>query len=240
MDNESGVLAAFAENMKLLAKVRGRDFSHYPTGGQDRKLMGDTVFTNSTMYSLIEFKDSTPKFKSEKLKKSRVLALCKAVFNDRTMRDYHDSCHFIAGDDPRTAEQVMYIYRHAVCNREIFNKDPEKKLSFLSEKANLEQKLYLDDYAEDLFSSTPKFALSVVEFSTYLENLVNSTTSGRKNIEICLIASSFNEHNRAISVRFDDINALHEWAIDNIYKSLPHGALTSIRRGLDGTDGPNR
>ncbi|CAI8884175.1 hypothetical protein [Pseudomonas serboccidentalis] len=221
MNNESGVLTAFARNMEAMAQDQGALFSHYPTGGQDRNLLGDTIFTNSTMYSLVEFKDSIAKINSEKQKRTRVLAVCKAVFNKNPMQMLHDSCHFIAGDDPKTFEQVMFVYRHAVCNRQIFNKEIEKKLPFLTEKTDTTSKLFLNEYAKDIFSTTPRFALNVDDFGTYLEMLVNITTEGRKNTEICLIASSINEHKRCISVRFDNIAKLHEWTSENIYKQSP-------------------
>lgn len=221
MDNESGVMAAFTRSLKIMAQVHGAYFEHYPTGGQDRSLMGDTVFTNSTMYSLVEFKDTTEKFISEKLKKQRVLAVCKAVFNKKVMKDLHDSCHFIAGDDPKTSEQVMFVYRHAICNRQVFSKDTEKNLPFLTAQANAASKLFLDEYAADVFSTKPKFALSVEEFTIYLEMLVDATTNGRKNLEVCLVASSMNDQNRCVSARFNNITELHKWAADHIYTSRP-------------------
>lgn len=234
MNNESGVMAAFTRSLKVLAKMHGAFFEYYPTGGQDRSLLADTVFTNSTLYSLVEFKDTTEKFISEKLKKQRVLAVCKAVFDKNAMRNLHDSCHFIAGDDPKTSEQVMFIYRHAICNRQVFSKDAEKNLPFLAPQANTASKLFLDEYASDVFSTKPRFALSVDEFTAYLEMLVETTTNGRKKLEVCLVASSINDQNRCVSARFDNITELHNWAIDHIYPSPTD--TVSKSKGHNGQD----
>jgi hypothetical protein len=227
-------MAAFTRSLKALAKMHGAFFEYYPTGGQDRSLLADTVFTNSTMYSLVEFKDTTKKFISEKLKKQRVLAVCKAVFNKNAMQNLHDSCHFIAGDDPDTSEQVMFVYRHAICNRQIFSKDTEKNLPFLAAQANTASKLFLNEYAADVFSTEPRFALTVDEFTTYLEMLVEATTNGRKNLAVCLVASSMNDQNRCVSARFDNITELHKWAIDHIYPSPPD--TVSKSKGDNGQD----
>ncbi|AOE65665.1 hypothetical protein A7317_01265 [Pseudomonas fluorescens] len=219
MDNESGVMAAFVRNVENIAKAKGVNFWHYPTGGQDRKLLGDTIFTNSTTYSLVEFKDTIHKASSEVHKKDRVLAVCETVFSDKIMCQLHDQCHFIAGDDLKTSEQVLFIYRHAVCNREVFAEPAEAHLPYLSSNINEGGRIYLDEYASDIFSSTPAYALSVTEFGKYLKVLVDATTGGRKGVEVCLVASDVNDQNRCISIRFDNVLDLHKWALTKLYKT---------------------
>jgi hypothetical protein len=212
-------MAAFVRNIENIAKAKGVNFWHYPTGGQDRKLLGDTIFTNSTTYSLVEFKDTIHKAASEAHKKDRVLAVCGAVFSNKIMCQLHDQCHFIAGDDPKTFEQVIFIYRHAVCNREVFTEPAEALLPYLSPNINKGGRIYLDEYASDIFSSAPAYALSVTEFRKYLKMLVDATTGGRKGTEVCLIASDINDQNRCISIRFDDVLDLHKWAQTKLYNS---------------------
>jgi len=211
MNNESGVIAAFARNMTELALAKGVDFQHYPTGGQDRKLLGDAVFTNTVDYSLIEFKDSIGDGFSEKNKQARVLAVCCAVGASDEMRELHDHCHLFAGDDEETGEQVLFVYRHAICNRSVFPEPPEDKKTCLDLNRNDSNKIYLDEYAVGLFSRNSDHTLSASEFNDYLTHLVKATTQGNKGVEVCLIASDTNSLGRFISVRFNTILELHNW-----------------------------
>ncbi|MBK3866489.1 hypothetical protein GFL09_02045 [Pseudomonas stutzeri] len=211
MKNESGVIAAFVRNMTDLASAKGVFFQHYPTGGQDRKLLGDAVFTNTVDYSLIEFKDSIGDGFSERTKQARVLALCCAVHSSDEMRNLHDHCHLFAGDDEVTGEQVLFIYRHAVCNRSVFPEPPADKKQCLDLNCDDKNIIYLDEYAEGLFSGRSDHTLSAPQFNEYLQCLVKATAQGQKGGEICLIASDTNSSGRFISVRFNTILELHDW-----------------------------
>lgn len=231
MDNENGVMSAFVDNLKELAEIQGAVFKQYPTGGSDRKLLGDTIFTNSMFYSLVEFKDSISKSNTELDKVARVFPVCEAIHKNSRMRELHDKCHFFAGDDTG-GDQVLYVYRRAVCNANVlpgFFGDKRKCLELECDPAN---KIELYEYACDLFSSSSRYALPVTEFSEYLKMLVGITTKGKKGSEICLVAAQRDGNNKCVSKRFEDVTELHVWFQEKILKipqkkNLGGGQVTS-------------
>ncbi|WP_148047004.1 hypothetical protein [Pseudomonas fluorescens] len=210
MDNENGVISAFVDNLNNLAAKCGAIFKHYPTGGADRKLLGDAVFTNSVNYSLVEFKDSLSKNKSEKKKNLRVYPVCESLYENSRMRELHNKCHFFAGDDVDGA-QTFYIYRDAVCNTQVLQGFFGERLKCLYTKCDPSKEIELYDYAVDLFSGGSLYALPAKEFDEYLNMLVSVTTKGKKGSEICLIAARRDEKNKCFSIRFDSVGELHEW-----------------------------
>ncbi|WP_192558232.1 hypothetical protein [Pseudomonas allokribbensis] len=210
MQNESGVISAFVDNLLTAARECSATFKQFPTGGQDEKLLADTIFTNLANYSLIEFKDTVLKSKTENSKVDRVYAVCSAVFSDPQLRELHDSCHLFAGDD-NDGKQVLYIYRNAVCNVEVLRNVPSGKAGCLTERCEDKDKIKLHIYAKDLFSGNAKYALPVEEFAKYIDLLVATTSQGTKGSEVCLVVGYKDGSGEFCSERFESITALHVW-----------------------------
>ena len=53
MDNELGVIAVFKDALREAAQAKGRPFKDFPLGSQDRKTMGDDLWTTSDFFALV-------------------------------------------------------------------------------------------------------------------------------------------------------------------------------------------
>jgi hypothetical protein len=201
--NEQAVIDAF--NSFLIEKARslGRHCESLALGGQDRYAGADYLLTSSTRLALIEFKYQQADLASE-ARKSRRERLCRLLEENRVMREYHDSCHFICWSNSTTGLIDLGVYRQEVCPRLLHGANASRGSGAL-QPAN---RLRADEFV-DQFLSVESRSLGIDEFESYLSWVMSETSKSPVSTLELLV------RNRDVSscavIRFSSVREAYQW-----------------------------
>lgn len=105
---EQGVIDSFCRAIKRNAIFNKTLLESFSSSGQDRWLAGDYIFTDSTDFCLIEFKDNKNALSSES-RKSIPQSLCKHLDANPEWKEVSRKCHHIAWEDNGDVISAPYI-----------------------------------------------------------------------------------------------------------------------------------
>lgn len=208
--HEQSVADGFNRFLRQAASKRNMQVYDFSLDGQDRDAGADYLLSDSSRYTLIEFKYQIANIREEK-DKARRLELCKQLHINPNMADLHDQCHFIAWSTPLSVAKgtgiATNIYRHEVCNCAIFG--PSSGLSSAAphstSRASGEQ--FVHDF---LTGSGATRALGLVEFEGYLAWLMEMA-SGSKKANLELLAYDPARSDQCVFVSLNSVSEAHNW-----------------------------
>lgn len=144
-----------------------------PTGGGDRWLNADSIFTRNELFFLVEFKSAKHNLKDESRKDS-ACNLCNQLSSPSEHVGYHDRGHFAAWGHRPTGEEIptkIGIYRKMVCNSHTLPNCPAVN-GITSQDDGVKDTKFIDELA------TGTYGLDDQEFIKYLQWLLNSGKGG--------------------------------------------------------------
>jgi len=208
LNHEQSIANEFNSYMRDRAMMLGYNIHSFSLDGQDRDVGADYVLSDASRFALVEFKYQFANLISEK-HKSRRLALCQGLASRQDMREYHDSCHFVAWAELPAMTMQMNVYRKEICNRRVFS-DPS---GLPDEVAQIVGRVRPRAFVEQFFDHEYDRSLSLEEFNEYL-GWVMTETSGATQSTVELIARDPNADDLVL-VRLPSITSAHDWLQQN-------------------------
>lgn len=206
-NQEQSVIDVFNKFMAKQAQNRGQLFGYVPLNGQDRHVLADYLLTNESMFTLVEFKYSQAELQSE-ARKARSLSLCRFLEGDAGMRALHDRCHYAAWMQTPELRAQLNIYRHQICNCEVFG--PTCGLKSTSPLfTNL---VDAGEFARSFFEEPSTRTLTIDEFDVYVKWLMEKV-GGNATSTLELLVQNEDSANCDF-IRFASVRALHNWFQD--------------------------
>ncbi|MCG5534241.1 hypothetical protein LRF89_12430 [Halorhodospira sp. 9621] len=212
--HELSVMNVFMSRLKKTAESEGKRFIGAPLDGQDACLGADCLMSEGSRFAMAEFKYEESDIRSEN-RKSRRLAMCKALRREETRLGEHLACHLIAWsipDEKRTI--VLNGYAHEVCNAEIWGEQ-----NGLDDKAFLDPRCKDQSFVYDFLSGN--IGLELEEFEAYVSWLSDFEESGTGSIELIIE----NPEEDAIgALEFASLSELKRWMDNNPPWPIPPGS----------------
>ncbi|AKZ64656.1 hypothetical protein F506_20145 [Herbaspirillum hiltneri N3] len=204
MDNEAAFSFNFSAFMAKKAKIYNWEFHAFPVGHQDVELGADFVISDSTRYSIIEFKASHATCVAEN-RKWRRRQLCEKLDTTIPMRVPHDKCHFISWVDLETGIAKVNIYRHEACNQSVFGQS--SRLLALEPLATT--RMLGSQFAEGFFKGNSEFSLSREEFKAYVKWVMKETSGSQEETLRFLVSDPTSQE--CVQIPLFSIEQVHAW-----------------------------
>ncbi|MEP7119948.1 MAG: hypothetical protein ABJE95_03515 [Byssovorax sp.] len=203
MNHEQAVADAFNISLRRKAEKIGRKVHSYALDGQDRDA-GDYLLTDESKFAIVEFKYTDPDISLEN-RKSRRLRLCRLLETNSGMTTLHDQCHFVAWMQRPKQDVHLNIYRHEVCNREIFGTECGLKCA----SPSFDSRVLASQFADEVLDTTGTRTLSLAEFERYLAWLMGVASQGPKRTLEILVNDDRTDDVRL--VQLSSIRQVYDW-----------------------------
>lgn len=203
---EPAVVKVFEGKLQAAACGRKMDDLLIPTCGMDRNANADEIFAVGNRLILVEFKSYDSSSNAESLKDS-ACQLCTMLAQNKSMRDLHDQCHFIAwGEKPRgrDLEAVVCIYRERVCNRKTL---PE--CTAISDPAPTCNATKDEVFINKLIERTT--GLECDQFKNYLKQILGRGGHGKTDEEFRVALYGVSAHRNVFGRTFESYEDFNDW-----------------------------
>jgi len=199
---EQSVADIFNSFLSERSQEAGANYHYFSLGGQDRDAGADYLVSNSSGFSLIEFKHSETQLKDEGVKERRE-KLCILLNSNRAMREIHDKCHFIAWMDSKTGVLHCAPYRAEICNRVVF-----PKCITIPQQAPLNGfRITAEAYCDQFISPPPDRYTGKKEFELYLAWLMRTASDSTKDTVELMTRSQTG----CAVIRLESVDAAYQW-----------------------------
>jgi hypothetical protein len=210
LDMEQATIDGFNKSMSAYAQSMAQPYDYFSLAGQDRDA-ADYLLSTQNQFALVEFK-FTEKTLDAESKKWRRLKLCQALQQESAARmvSLHDKCHFICWVnqiDLNTLETQLNIYRHEVCNCQMWRGTADHGMTTKLPKVST--RLRGEAFAGNFFTKPPKLSLGFLEFKEYIDWLLK--IPGGKNGQVSLQVIVKDPRNHWTYKHFSSLDALHAW-----------------------------
>lgn len=162
---EQGVIDSFRRLMVAYGVFKAATWESFAVGGQDRTTASDYIFTDSTEFCLIEFKDRRDLLGTEG-KKSVASRLCNHLETNSDMLALSRKCHHIAWEENGDIRSAPYP--EVVCCKKHFS-----ELSLSADKPSFNNERDSDTFCKCFSEPPPHVKIKQDEFEKYLEFLMN-------------------------------------------------------------------
>lgn len=205
--HEQAVIDRFNLFMKAQAGTRRQRYGYIALDGQDRHVLADYILTNESTFTLVEFKYTQSERRDEG-RKHRSLTLCSHLERDNEMRALHDLCHFVAWMQVPDYRPHLNIYRHEICNCEVFGLECGLKSKAPSSTTRVDAR----EFARSFFDEPSARTLSIDEFDIYVEWLFGRLDgSGASTLELLV---GDDDSANCDFIAFPSVRSLYEWFQD--------------------------
>lgn len=225
--HEQSIIDAFFKRLDKVAEGTGKKVYKFSFDGQDNLIGADYLFTETTMFSIAEFKYEENDIALERNKNLRH-KMCLRLSNDADRRDEHCQCHFIAWSTCLIPFTLGYIartmqfnnYSNEVCNQNVLG-------CFCGLEATIptiEGRINVDLFIKTFISG--EIGLPFETFNSYINWLINDPDndddSGPNEYIELLMQDENSEHFAAIE--FCSLLKLKKW-LDKNHPELETGVF---------------
>lgn len=228
--HEKSVENLFKENFSQAAISRGNVHIAASLDGQDRLVGADYLFTDSTTYAIVEFKNRESNLKSEAHKVKRHL-LCQGLYFDLDALVAHKKCHFAAWGEGQAAISIeSNIYYNEICNADFWG----PRFEYI-DSADCTTRMTENDFIDRFLRGDEGAAIQ--EFDAYIAWLLRLGDDSNTNGYLELLISNPYEH-RSAGLVFTSIRSKHNWLeinrptpanTDDFGFDTPSGPSSSLR-----------
>ncbi|MHB1282016.1 MAG: hypothetical protein ACYCYL_12430 [Acidithiobacillus sp.] len=202
--HEQAVIDSFNRFFEKQATEKGCKIRSFSLDGQDALAGADYILTDQSRFALVEFKYTQAEILAES-KKGKRLNLCTELELHPDMKFLHDQCHFIAWAEATQMKAQCNIYRLEVCNKQIFGAE-----SGLHNKSpSSDNRIYAKQFTTEFFSGLPPRSLSLSEFESYVEWLLQvASGSSKSSFELLTYDETSDE---CAMIKLSSIRAAYNW-----------------------------
>jgi hypothetical protein len=206
--HEQAVADSFNRLLRRYAQTEGVAFREFALDGQDRDAGADYLITDTSRFSLVEFKYSQRQIFDES-KKPRRVNLCRLLEDLEIMRSLHDQCHFISYMNDVIKKMNINIYRKEVCNHRVMG-----RLCAVSDESPDEvSRLPINRFCQNFWDPTAGVGLDVDEFEAYLHWLMTEASSSSTSTLELLAVDDTDETGGLIE--FSSVREAYNWFSEN-------------------------
>ena len=209
--HEQSVIDLFLRYLNKASEQQGKKILSFSLDGQDHLVGADYLLTETTKFTVIEFKYDESDISSERNKPIR-LVMCSRLEkeNDRLIEHMH--CHFIAWSSGFLWGRTVYFnnYSNEVCNRKVLG----PLCGLISGSPIVEERTNADEFIEEFLSGD--IGLRFECFHSYITWLINNPDDDdgdgpHEFIELLLLDE---DRDNFSMVTFHSLLELKEW-LDN-------------------------